>query len=694
MKTIALFAAVTLLGSSLSGQTAQEIVARSDSVRNPLRPFRFTDAVVDYVGGKAHDRLVLTIYSKRDSTDHAFDNLVRYAEPARDAGKMVLFNGTNMWFYDPSSKTSVRISPQQRLIGLASNGDVATVSLARDYRSTLTGIDTLLDADRVRRVAWHLDLVAADRDAVYSHIELWVEQGTYRPVKGKYYADSGRLLKIAYFHRYEEQLGAVRPVETVIIDAVDPNLVTTMSLSNFVAQDIPEAWFQRDFLPRLSDVSTGSEDRDLAAIPAALEQDTVPAPTATAGVSHGRFYLEDAATGTAVRSSLAVPQPGPPPRDWENRTSLDATDRWELAAHLTLNLSGRINLIEGRDVVAGYDFREGYFTWEPSSRTYLEAGRINLHDGVALGFNPTDFFRERTLVDQASEDPTVRRDDRLGTLMVRAEHLWNGAEASIAFAPRLYAPSSILDAAPTGMATGLDRTNAADRFLATAGANIAGLAPQAFLYHEGSLTQVGAALSWLVSQSIVAYAEYAGGVAPSLAERAVQYGKVTGALPATAPALPLGEAGDRFRSDVAAGASWSAGAAKLTINGEFLHHDVGFDRDQWHRWFAFADASPSAAAELWYIRAYANDQQEPMSREEVFLRADRTDAAIRNLEVTAFAFVDLSDGSSLVQVSAGYLASNSWTLAAYLLANVGGGHSEHGSLPQGAGVTVQLERYL
>ena len=694
MKTVVMLAAVVLGGTPLGAQTAQEIVARSDSVRNPLRPFRFTDAVIDYVGGKAHDRLVLTIYSKRDSTDQAFDNLVRYAEPPRDAGKMVLFNGTNMWFYDPSSKTSVRISPQQRLIGLASNGDVATVSLARDYRSTLVGSDTLLDADRVRRVAWHLDLVAADRDAIYSHIELWVEQGTYRPVKGKYYADSGRLLKVAYFHKYEEQLGAVRPVETVIIDAVDPNLVTTMTLSDFVAQEIPAAWFQRDFLPRLSDVTPGSEDRDLAAIPPALQQDTVPAPAVPARATHGRFYLEDVATGTSVRSRLAVPPPGPAPRDWENRTSVDVADRWGLAAHLTLDLSGRVNLIESRAAVAGYDFREGYLTWEPSSRTYLEAGRINVHDGVALGFNPTDFLRARTLVDQASQDPTVRRDDRLGTLMVRAEHLWNGAEASIAFAPKLYAPSRTIDATPTGMTPGLDRTNAADRFLATAGANIAGLAPQFLVYHEHSLTQLGASLSLLVSQRVVAYAEYAGGVARSLPERAVQYGKATGALPATAPELPFGESGDRFRNDLAAGASWTAGAAKLTINGEFLYHDAGFDRVQWHRWFALADASPSSTAELWYIRAYANDQQEPMSREVVFLRADRTDAVIRNLEVTAFAFVDLSDGSSLIQVAAGYLASDSWTLAAYLSANVGGGNSEHGSLPQAAGVTVQFDRYL
>jgi hypothetical protein len=45
-------------------------------------------------------------------------------------------------------------------------------------------------------------------------------------------------------------LGAVRPTEIVIIDGVNPQLVTVMRYADFTARDIPESWFQRDFLPR------------------------------------------------------------------------------------------------------------------------------------------------------------------------------------------------------------------------------------------------------------------------------------------------------------------------------------------------------------------------------------------------------------------------------------------------------------
>jgi outer membrane lipoprotein-sorting protein len=244
-------AAAALALSPPAPPPAQEMVALADRVRNPQHPFRLTDTLVEYRAGKPRDRVVLVVYAREDQNTHQYNNLVRYVDPPRDEGKMVLLHGTDMWFYDPASKASVRISPQQRLLGQASDGDVVTANLARDYAAALIGPETVLDAEHNQRSCWHLDMAAATTEAVYSRIEYWLEQGSYRPVKGKYYSDSGRLLKIAYFHRYAAQLGAERPTESIIIDAVDSNLVTTMTTSDYRSQEIPDAWFQRDYLPRL-----------------------------------------------------------------------------------------------------------------------------------------------------------------------------------------------------------------------------------------------------------------------------------------------------------------------------------------------------------------------------------------------------------------------------------------------------------
>ena len=116
-----------------SGQpTPNEIMEGIDRVRNPGQPYRVLLALTEYVNGKPRDRDGLVLYVKQDEQSRQFNNLVRFAEPPRDAGKMVLYKGTNLWFYDPNSKASIRISPQQRLIGQAAEGDVLSVNLARD----------------------------------------------------------------------------------------------------------------------------------------------------------------------------------------------------------------------------------------------------------------------------------------------------------------------------------------------------------------------------------------------------------------------------------------------------------------------------------------------------------------------------------------------------------------------------------
>jgi len=251
LKTTLLALALAAVSIPALAQTVQEIIAAADKVRNPGQPFRSTNTLTEFVSGRPRDNDQLVVYAKEDPTTHQFRNLVRYVEPPRDAGKMALFYKHDLWFYDPASKASVRISPQQRLIGQASIGDVLTVNFVVDYAGTLLGDETITDADRQQRTCWHLDLKAVTDTAIYNRVEYWVEHGSFHPIKSKFYSDSGRLLKILYYRGYQQRLGAIRPSGAIIIDAVDSSLVTTIQFGDERFQDIPEAWFQRDYLPRL-----------------------------------------------------------------------------------------------------------------------------------------------------------------------------------------------------------------------------------------------------------------------------------------------------------------------------------------------------------------------------------------------------------------------------------------------------------
>lgn len=238
------------LGAASAASTADEILAASDAIRNPGRSFSVTVTLTEFQAGKQVDTSTLTSYSRTQQQGGQFASLIRFVLPARDAGKLMLKNGNDMWFYDPTSKASVRLSPQQRLLGQASNGDVATVNLAKDYKATLVGEEDIQDGERRTRKAHKLALVAASPDVTYANIEMWVDVENNRPLKARFFAESSRLLKTVYYRRFQPQLGAERPTESVMIDGLNPQSVTLMRFSDYVARSIPDAWMQRDYLPR------------------------------------------------------------------------------------------------------------------------------------------------------------------------------------------------------------------------------------------------------------------------------------------------------------------------------------------------------------------------------------------------------------------------------------------------------------
>ncbi len=236
---------------SSRGQTPDEVLTQSDKVRNPGVPFKVHTELTEFRSGKSHEQAKMVTFSKIDPSTGQYRNLARYVEPARDAGKALLMKDRFMWFYDPASKASVRISPQQRLIGKASNGDVMSTNLSRDYSAKQSTEETIKDADGVERETWKLQLEASNPAAIYLRIEYWIEKKTYHPVKGRFFADSGRLLKIAFYRAFSRQLDGMRPTEVVILDELDRNVVTRMRFSNYEFFDVPERWYQRDYLPLL-----------------------------------------------------------------------------------------------------------------------------------------------------------------------------------------------------------------------------------------------------------------------------------------------------------------------------------------------------------------------------------------------------------------------------------------------------------
>jgi hypothetical protein len=444
-------------------------------------------------------------------------------------------------------------------------------------------------------------------------------------------------------------------------------------------------------------LENGDENSDLELIPKTLENQKVEPSAARSSQLSGKAYLEDALTGW-VKRGLLVPVPTKSP-NWQNRTSLDLDSSWQFAGNFRLSLSNRLNVLFGDTVTfpsganLRNDFREGYLSWEPFPRTYLEAGRMNIKNGVALGHNPTDYFKSRTAVDTVSIDPSALRENRLGSIMVKGQRIWNNGAVTLAFSPRVESQSPLLINKRASFDPLFGRTNSENRFLASLSYNIWDLNPQALVFIDDAGAHFGANISRVMSSNIVAYGEWSGVREATLTGRAVTFGRNTGSFPREVPLLPQSETGKSFQNDLAIGASWTSDF-NLTVNLEYHFHQAGFGGGEFADWVSLGSANPGLASEFWFIRQYAADRQEPLMQHEIFLRFDWQDVIPSRLNAGGVMFITPYDGSVLAQASAQYFISRNWTVGLYLGGTTGGADTVYGSLPSSASGVLQIVRYL
>jgi len=122
------------------------------------------------------------------------DALAQIIAPARQKGELVLFNDRTLWFFKPGLKKPVNISPRQKLIGQAANGDIASTQYARDYEALAAGEDTV-DGKK----AWKLDLKAKAKNVTYDRIRYWISKTDQVALRAEFLTLAGATFKVAEF---------------------------------------------------------------------------------------------------------------------------------------------------------------------------------------------------------------------------------------------------------------------------------------------------------------------------------------------------------------------------------------------------------------------------------------------------------------------------------------------------------------
>jgi hypothetical protein len=313
------------------------------------------------------------------------------------------------------------------------------------------------------------------------------------------------------------------------------------------------------------------------------------------------------------------------PSALRNQLSFDLLVQQAIMPSVNVSFSGRFDRFDPLSASASAaarrsesTIREAYATWSVSPVTGFDGGRVNQRVGAAFGYNPTDFFKAGAVKMDVSPDPDSRRTNRLGTVALRAQHLWDSGSVQLLVSPRLASTS------PPGnpfASSDLQRTNGVNRWMFVGSQRVsASVQPQLIVYGEqGQTPQVGLNLSVVPARSVVAYAEWTGG------RRASLIGASTGA-------------GDRaFRASSAVGATWTT-PLDLSITAEFQSNGAGATPAQWR---ALQAGNPQA----WGAATLAGTAAQDLpTRHGGFLMATWRNVGIRRLDLSAFVQADQGGG--------------------------------------------------
>ncbi len=226
------------------GQTeklsADQILQLSDMGRNGWDSYAVHTTIENFVDGEKKDvgRFDVTIKGLNKT-------LVKFLN-ADVKGQYLLMVDDDMWLYIPNTRKPIRITPLQRLMGDASNGDVARTRYAEDYSAKLLRTEVLDGTP-----CYVLDLKAKRDGATYNHIVYWVEKSNNRPKRAEIYLTSGKHYKTIDFDKYEEINGKTLLTQMTITDRLQTGRTTIMLYESYGPRELPDKYFNKDYLEKL-----------------------------------------------------------------------------------------------------------------------------------------------------------------------------------------------------------------------------------------------------------------------------------------------------------------------------------------------------------------------------------------------------------------------------------------------------------
>ena len=122
---VMVFAVICCLGVSVSEAQTQmspkEMLQKADEARGNAEGIQW-DISIDSIEGGREQHRTLRVNAR------GYNSLADTLSPANVKGQKLLMQDRNMWFAKPGLSKAVPISPRQKLMGGAANGDIASTN--------------------------------------------------------------------------------------------------------------------------------------------------------------------------------------------------------------------------------------------------------------------------------------------------------------------------------------------------------------------------------------------------------------------------------------------------------------------------------------------------------------------------------------------------------------------------------------
>ncbi len=271
--------------------------------------------------------------------------------------------------------------------------------------------------------------------------------------------------------------------------------------------------------------------------------------------------------------------------------------------------------------------REAYVDWQYLSNLAFQLGRVNVRTGVALGYNPTDYFKANSLREIHSVDPEYLRSNRQGSFLLDTQYLWRSGAVSLYYLPEIeQAPSSSTFSLDAGS------TNASQRSLLVLSQQIGDtFRPQFCVFNQlGEKPAYGFNLTQLYQDNTIFYVELSSGAVAKLADQ------VTG--------IPAAET---YKTKSATGFTYTTDF-KLSLTAEFEYNGAGFDKDEWRA------LQQQGGIGLINALIYSQDTLSPPAKRSWFYHANWKDFLKPNLSLAGFVRVSPIDNSKQTWLKLNY----------------------------------------